>query len=690
MNCKFCNNEISNAAKFCKFCGKAVSAETASGTEKESPSALCPECHGEILEKAKFCKHCGAKIEAKTAEEIKKKPSQNQNIDVKSNYITWRLIPGELAIKIEESDVAAYKTVKGVYIAPGTQALIFVNGRFVDSLDSGTYSFDEYNIGIDKSEKKKSGMFAFLRGIASRKKKKDNVPEKNHIYSVVLVRGTEFPLVYELENVGMANLRANISLHILCKISNLNTFFEAHLTDRKLVSIKEFADNFYPIIKNEANVLLVNKDAAKLDTDTQTSNELLAALQNRLANVYPYIAVSQIITLSARNEELERIRELKEDLYVAELELEQLRLRNEYLNRMQSVEHTSMLEKAREDVDFQALMDKIDEDRLLNFDKRNQFIETLRAEATLRQAKTESEQMIAIDKLTQTTLLSKEELNALARLIRHREGKKELEYENELILATLQNEIIQDREKLRWEVEISNKRLENEILQNRMTDAYIDERRRADLEALKERRSADLDFEKQRADNKLDLLKQAQELRMQREDARHRREMEAEKQKYDADLEKQKIMATMTFEQIMASNPSISPDAAAALAKKFEAEALAMQNDRTAELVMQHEKDLKDILMQQMELTGNIIAGQSQAQKKAIEDKQRELERIHEDSENYQDRFLAGMQTTVNAVTKPTPSSAAPTMAPVAVFCPNCGKKFSKKTLICDECGTSI
>ena len=96
----------------------------------------------------------------------------------------------------------------------------------------------------------------------------------------------------------------------------------------------------------------------------------------------------------------------------------------------------------------------------------------------------------------------------------------------------------------------------------------------------------------------------------------------------NTEIEKRRIQATMSFEQIMASNPDISPEAAAALAKKFEAEAaaaqnsqMAAQNDRTIELMRQHDEDLKAILSQQMNLTRDIVSAQTMASAATLENK---------------------------------------------------------------------
>ena len=661
MICTSCNKEIGDGVKFCRYCGSPVAA----ATPAVSATVTCPSCQGTLSAGAKFCRYCGSAVTG-GAESTAEKAAES--VDTMANFVTWHILPGQFAVKIDEADVAAYKTVKGVYVAPGTKALFFENGRFVASLDSGKYPFREIESENATATQRKSGFFRSIADFFS-----GGGSKGEHFYTVVLVRGVEFPLVYELENVAKQGLRSDIGVHILCKLTNLNDFFDGQLVDKKMVSIKSFADSLMPCVTTLINQVLSQVAPQNVDYNEELANYVLNALQGRFSEIYSYLTVSSVISITAKNEELEKIRKMSEELYVAELELEQLQLRNDYLNRLQSVEHSNELNMAREDVDFRALMDKIDEDRLLGEDKRAQFEEMLRAQAQLRQARSENEITLALDKLEQTELLSSEEIDTLKRAIAHRANMQDAENENILALATIRNKLAQDREKLLWEIEIGNKLHENDLERARMTARFADERRDADFE-----------FEKRKTDHKMDLLRQAQAVREEREQARHQREMEARRMEHDVALEHHKLNATMTFEQIMASNPDISPEAARALGEKFKAEAAMAQNDRAVDLTRQHSEDLKEIMAQQMALTRDILASQNQA-------KEQELARAHDASERNQDRFLAGMQTTMSAMVNAGKATPAPAPAPAAtLFCQNCGKKHPAGTMICDACGNSL
>ncbi len=49
--CPYCEAEIANNAKKCKYCGEIV--------VEEKEIRLCPYCEAELSETAKKCKYCG-------------------------------------------------------------------------------------------------------------------------------------------------------------------------------------------------------------------------------------------------------------------------------------------------------------------------------------------------------------------------------------------------------------------------------------------------------------------------------------------------------------------------------------------------------------------------------------------------------------------------------------------------------
>ena len=77
---------------------------------------------------------------------------------------------------------------------------------------------------------------------------------------------------------------------------------------------------------------------------------------------------------------------MQEELYVSELELSELTKRNSFLNRLQDENNAQALRESRNQVEFQAALDKIDEDRELNEDERLKFSQMLEAQRMIREA----------------------------------------------------------------------------------------------------------------------------------------------------------------------------------------------------------------------------------------------------------------------------------------------------------------
>jgi len=148
MICNKCGKTINDGAKFCKFCGASV--QSAPQTVAASKAEItCPSCGKTLSAGAKFCKFCGISLNASPVETNQEAApdssmKNDRNIDQITNFVTWHIMPEQIAVKIDEKEIAAYKTIKGVYVTPGTKALFFVNGKYAASLDSGTYSFKDF------------------------------------------------------------------------------------------------------------------------------------------------------------------------------------------------------------------------------------------------------------------------------------------------------------------------------------------------------------------------------------------------------------------------------------------------------------------------------------------------------------------------------------------------------------------
>ena len=156
MKCVKCSKEISENAKFCGACGAP---QPVSSEEKH-----CPNCNFLVAPNAKFCGKCGTQLITLTEQpQVKQSSVEQQDFKIvtTNNYINWKILPGQLAVKIDEQEIASYSRIKGVYVAPGTVALFYVNGKCVATLASGSYAFDDYtNEEITESKHKSNAVIS--------------------------------------------------------------------------------------------------------------------------------------------------------------------------------------------------------------------------------------------------------------------------------------------------------------------------------------------------------------------------------------------------------------------------------------------------------------------------------------------------------------------------------------------------
>ena len=642
-------------------------------------------------------------------------------ISVHNRFVTWHILPGQLALKSDERTMSEYRSIKGLYIAPGTRALFFVNGTYVAALDSGKYPFRRFM----NPHRSHTDAPTFLQALA------DHIADgasllfsgsylkKRNFYTVMLVKGADFPMQFTLDNIATNSIRSTVALDMLCSITDLETFFATQLTDGKYVTVDDFSAQLIPSVTATLNTILKDTLPGQISDNTMLISKLVPDLESCLHTIYPYVSLKHLIRLTADQVEIEALRRGNEELYIDNEKLNQLHLRNEFLNRAQSDEYTQELTSARAKVDYQKLMDKIDHDRMMNEDTRASFITQLVAERELREARTQAEVDNALDKLCQERLLSAEAVETLKRKIEFQAKEQDETNTGLLAIAVLRNQISLDKESLNWELEKENRIADNKLARNKTDFAWSQERsqkeeelrlqqEKARLEAEKDRRLTELELQ-QKADtqkmelqqkldaHKMDLLRQAQALREQNLQAAHERELALRKQTADAELAKQKLSLEteleeqrlylgMTAEQIMVANPRITPEAAMAMAKKFEAQAIVSQNAATVELMQRHNDDLKELLRDQHQLTRDVLASEMRHATETVSYKQQEIERVQTSSKEHEDRLLSGVQTATTAAASVLRTAPASNF----VFCTNCGKRHPASTKVCDACNTPL
>ena len=684
MTCPKCGNEVPEGKKFCGKCGTKLEVAPV----VNNATNICAKCGAELTPGKKFCGKCGTPVAAAPTAE------KEAEMVMSAGFVHWNILPGQLAAKVDEQDLAAYKDIKGFVVQEGIKALFFADGALVGELPGGKYPFKD--MGVEE----KKGLKKFFANIAAFfKGKQANAIADAASIIIVLMRDAEFPMVFVEKDMPTAGIRSDVAVHIMAKITNIIQFYRDQLLDKKFVSFEKLAEAIRPSIRTLLEDVVTGVDAASISSNAQMRESILDSLKLNISSIFPYISVERVIRLSGSNEELEELRKMEEELYISEKELEQLSKRNNFLNRLNDEKLQQQLREAQTQADFVAAMNKIDEQNQLTEDEKAKFADMLYWQRKLREATSKDEGETALVQLEKNGLLRAEELDVLKSDIEQRKKLKDLSDGQALAMLTLQNNMALDKQKLQWEIEIGNERVKNTLERQRMQDAYADERRKAEMAMDKEEQLT-----------QLELLRQAQALRQEREDAEHKRKMEEEaaarsheqtmtemEQKHEEEM--RRMFQNMSAEQIMAANPDISEAAANALAEKFKSQNaqaqvdMANKHSEDIQRIMQENAAQQNATMQQMmQMMGTMFAGQ-QARKDA------EIADIRKDANAHQDRMENIIKTQATAAygaagkiyaKAPEKEKPANNSRKDAFSCPSCGAEIEEGSSFCGECGNSL
>lgn len=660
----------------------------------------CPQCNTEVQPNYNFCPKCRfdmrtLKSESKSAPKSQPKTapkaesseavSEKVELDLVKNKAIWKVAPGELARRISEKEIAQIDNLRGIVIQEGVTAYIYLNGEEVAQLDGGSYTFladSEIKEAVKEKETKqkeeddkasfvKKAWRGLLKLVTSKKKQEKQKKEKrrmnreevvkrlskNTLIEVCLKQNRDFVATFGQKDVNgepefmpirTQNVDAGIALQLNMRITDFKSFIAQYLTDRKFVTAQIIQSELMPWVKSIVTRVMRDNAIDEMGITDSAREEIEARLES-LNDELHGLTITKLIDITSRNEDFERLRELSQQQYMANKELDFLVRSHEFENRLASVNNAHTVQEAANDRDLMFALDEINKDKLLHEDELDKFYVLLSRQKRLRDAKDDADEARIMNEIRGTQLLSDDQLAE----IEHNLAMKAEGRENVAELLRIRGLFDQDKARLTGEMELDDMQrahahkttledadLESEMLdkglsKQRRVDEYGDERDDVELQKRVKAAEAQRELDKRLSEDHLDELQKKQDMslsameRLKQMEAaeaaqKHQQELERQQQQLEHELEQARLkheeeMAQkanereMSAQQIMASKiAQMGGDAANTFAQSFSSEnALEAQKTVADERAAMMEK--------QQEMYERMMAQQAAQQQSMME-----------------------------------------------------------------------
>ncbi len=732
--CTKCSSPLKPNAKFCGTCGAPVGTVSSNGTS----GMKCSACGTLLKPNAKFCGVCGAPVKKTENSQKDKDISEPARTLLRvGNRISWGVQQGELALRINEADFLNYDDATGIIINDGIHTVLKANGQPVAELSSGIYDFVSKNELETALNTRVGGVPGLLRRgfrffsnliLGTRVDEMRDQQGSQHsnnqvtfnriiddlkkgaVFSATMVLERSFPLIFEFENVQTKFLDTKVGLHAFFKVSDFSKFSKYYLTDKSLISFAMIKQELGEIIKASLVGVMTNYEQENVQLPENIQQDLLSALQQINPDLLNGIAIERVVTVTSKNEDLERLRRLAGELYLSEKELDYQRRLAEFRNRLTLQVNAQKLNDARNENEFEREMNEINKDGILTKDDFDKFLMVVSKERIIRESQNEEDISIALNEIRKTGLLRDEDLQNLVKSIEERSEDRERNRFFSIELMQMDHASEVDRKKLEWEYEIGDKRIQLELDRKRKVDEYTDSRQEKDLEFETRKKKTQIEIDKEEMEAQLELLRKTSQIKQEQDEAVHKREAELidkanaqqlamEQKKMEAAINRLEKSKDLTPEQLMAiaANENLSPEAAKAFAESFSAKYSSEStkdfmdkfNQLNESRISDAKKNADDqrefmekimdkVLTSQATMTGHLVNSQ-----KELKDEYRgRLNTTEQRLDSNQDKSL-------NYVTKQNENDAANnTGRNLGVKeCPNCKFMNDTDVNVCVECG---
>lgn len=506
----------------------------------------CPKCHKFVEDSWKICPHCRTQLSPVQ----KSEEEQNNPLQVYKNKAIWRIVPGEVARHIRESELDNFDQITGIIIEEGVSAYIYVDGTRVAELGSGAYEFTSKE-EIDKilNERvgglKNSKVWQWVVGLIKGKKVSDKVKvheelkdaksledvlhymRQDSVVSIYLKLDKSFPLLFGIDGdnkyqpitVRTKYSDINVGLTMQLQVSDFNAFIPHYLVGRKNITRQDVQRE----LENEVEAVLRHQLASEIVDERGFDETLHKKIESELIGLNDMlngISINRVVEISCENADFERFRALAKEIYIADREIDYMQRTQEMKNRVAAFENTQAIYEARSRYELEKALDEINKDGLLEKEELRQFVQSLDTQRKIKDAKSDFEVKYALNDLKRSGMLSDDEVDKLAADIQN--GKIQRDSINEVLMIQAQSRANQAK-------------LDAEILLQQMAkdfareDSIRDARTEDEIERIRierERELANDSMERLRRMKQIQLEGDEQELRMKRIDEMERKDQD--------------------------------------------------------------------------------------------------------------------------------------------------------------------
>jgi hypothetical protein len=461
-----------------------------------------------------------------------------------------------------------------------------------------------------KSDKKEAE--ETIRAAERRRKKTElerylDFVEKGDPLSLIITRSGTFNLDVTIDQVQTADIRTDLGIGLQVSMDDLEAFYMEFMADtQRILSTWSLQSAIADRIGRGVTEALASYPGGSIENNPEAIQSLEAAIGPCIA---PSFKVQKVGRVVVEHAEIQAIREEHERLALAEQKLPQLIAANEFENRLNAVD----LEKAKDDEEFDRLMQEINKDKLLREEDMEIFQRTIREQREDHDVNREQTLGLAI--------LARDQALALA------QQANQQAYE----IAGLDHELGVTARRRAFEREETEK------------DLGIDSKKRAFLR------------EEDELDDEADIrqLRRLQEINNEKEDSELGRETARKRRDAELTQAEREQFANMSPEQIMLIRPDLDPEVVKGWVEVQKAksgtehiEARATQAAEAAQQEIERNREMTDRMQQFMENQMGTLTDLASGQASA---KDKEIDRIQKSAGETEERLSNVVGNTVDA-----------------------------------------